>query len=148
MNLNGVVIIMDISLLNIWAIFAATLSTFVVGWLWYGPLFGTAWMNAVGLNEEQLRQGNLAKIFGLAFLFELIMAFNLAMFLTGTPEAAESITAGTGMFYGFLTGFGWIFFALAVNSLYEQKSWKYIMINGGYWTVSFTVMGLIISAWK
>ncbi|MDZ7714842.1 MAG: DUF1761 domain-containing protein [Balneolaceae bacterium] len=50
--------------------------------------------------------------------------------------------------YGFLTGFGWVFFALAVNNLYEQSSWKYICINGGYWTVTFTVMGLIIRAWK
>ena len=90
----------------------------------------------------------MGKIFGLAFIFELIMAFNLAMFLTGSPEAAEQISAGMGAFYGFLTGFGWIFFAMAVNSLYEQRSWKYMLINGGYWTVAFTVMGLIIGAWR
>ncbi|MDZ7715217.1 MAG: hypothetical protein U5J95_03295 [Balneolaceae bacterium] len=30
---------MDISLLNIWAILVATLSTFVIGWLWYGSLW-------------------------------------------------------------------------------------------------------------
>lgn len=139
---------MDISLLNIWAILVATLSTFLVGWLWYGPLFGKAWISATGLSEEQIQQGNMAKIFGLAFIFELIMAFNLAMFLTGSPEAAEQMNYQMGAFYGFLTGFGWVFFALAVNSLYEQKSWKYIFINGGYWTVAFTVMGLIIGAWK
>lgn len=139
---------MDISSLNFLAIIVATLSTFLVGWLWYGPLFGNAWMDAVGMTEEQLQKGNMAKIFGLAFIFELIMAFNLAMFLTGTPEAAKQMTAGTGAFYGFLTGFGWIFFALAVNSLYEQRSWKYIIINGGYWSVTFTIMGLIIGAWN
>lgn len=139
---------MDLSNINFLAVIAATLSTFVVGWLWYGPLFGKAWMNAVGLSEEQLKQGNMAKIFGLAFVFEFIMAFNMAMFFYGSPEGAEMITAGTGTFYGFLTGFGWVFFALAVNSLYEQKSWKYIFINGGYWTVAFTVMGLILGVWK
>ena len=134
---------MDISTLNIWAVLVATLSTFVVGWLWYGPLFGTAWMSATGLTEEQIQQGNMAKIFGLAFIFELVMAFNLAMFLND-----PSIGLEMGAMYGFLTGFGWIFFALAVNSLYEQRSWKYIFVNGGYWTISFTVMGLIIGAWK
>jgi hypothetical protein len=139
---------MDISSLNFLAIIVATLSTFLVGWLWYGPLFGNAWMDAVGMTEEQLQKGNMAKIFGLAFIFELIMAFNLAMFLTGTPEAAEQMTASMGAIYGFLTGFGWIFFALAVNSLYEQRSWKYIIINGGYWSVTFTIMGLIIGAWN
>ncbi len=138
---------MDLSNINFWAVIVATLSTFVVGWLWYGPMFGKAWMSAVGISEEEVEKGNMSKIFGLTFIFELIMAFNLAMFLTGSPEAAESITAGIGAFYGFLAGFGWVFFALAVNSLYEQKSWKYIFINGGYWTVSFTVMGLILGAW-
>ena len=136
------------SLLNVWAILAATVSTFLVGYLWYGPLFGKAWMNTVGLTEEQLHEANMAKIFGLSFIFELIMAFNLAMFLTGSPEAAEMITAGMGAFYGFLTGFGWIFFAVAVHSLFERRSWKYIFINGGYWAVSFTIMGLIIGAWR
>jgi hypothetical protein len=140
--------IMDLSNINFIAVIVATLSTFLVGWLWYGPLFGKAWMNAVGLSEEELQQSNMAKIFSLAFIFELIMAFNLAMFLTGSPEAAAQIDAGMGAFYGFLTGFGWIFFALAVNSLYEHKSWKYIFINGGYWSVAFTVMGLIIGALK
>lgn len=134
---------MDISTLNIWAVLVAALSTFLVGWLWYGLLFGKAWMSAAGLSEEQLKQGNMAKIFGFAFLFELIMAYCLAIFLND-----PSIGLQEGAFYGFLTGFGWIFFALAVNSLYEQKSWKYIFINGGYWTVAFTVMGLILGAWK
>jgi len=139
---------MEISNINFLAVIAATFSTFVVGWLWYGPLFGKAWVDAIDMTEQELQQGNMAKIFGLAFIFELIMAFNLAMFLTGSPEAAAQVNAGMGAFYGFLTGFGWIFFALAVNSLYEQKSWKYIFVNGGYWSVAFTIMGLIIGAWK
>lgn len=138
---------MDLSNINFFSVIVATLSTFVVGWLWYGPLFGKAWMSAVGFSEEQLQQGNMAKIFGLAFVFEFIMAFNLAMFFYGGGGSAM-ITGGTGAFYGFLTGFGWIFFAIAVTSLYEQRSWKYVFINGGYWAVSLTVMGLILGLWK
>ncbi len=139
---------MDISNINFLAVIAATLSTFLVGWLWYGPLFGKAWMKEIGVTEEEVEQGDMAKIFGFSFVFEFIMAFCLAMFFYGSPESAEIITAGSGAFYGFLTGFGWIFFAMAVNSLYEQRSWKYIFINGGYWTVAFTIMGLILGAWK
>lgn len=134
---------MDISTLNIWAILVATLSTFVIGWLWYGPFFGKAWLSVVGLNEEELKNANMGKIFGFSFIFELIMAFNLAMFLND-----PSIGISEGALYGFLTGFGWIFFAFAVNGLFERRSWKYIFINGGYWVVAFTVMGLILGAWK
>jgi hypothetical protein len=131
------------SSLNIWAVLVAAISTFVVGWLWYGPLFGKQWMSLVGLTEEKIREGNMVKIFGLAFIFELVMAYNLAMFLNDS-----SIDWKMGALYGFLTGFGWIFLAIGVQGLFERRSWKYIIINGGYWAVSFTVMGIILGAWK
>lgn len=135
---------MDISTINIWAIVTASISAFIIGSLWYSPvLFANAWMKEAGLDEEQLKDANMIKIFSLAFVFILIMAFCLAMFLN---DPAIDMTAGA--FYGFLTGFGWISLALAVNSLYERRSWKYIFINGGYWTVVFTLMGLILGAWK
>ncbi len=134
---------MDTSTLNLWAVLVATLSTFLVGWLWYGPLFGKAWLSAAGLSEEKVQQANMGKIFGLAFIFELIMAYCLGMFLND-----PSIGLSEGTLYGFLTGFGWIFFAQAVTSLFEQRPWKYILINGGYWIVTFTIMGAILGVWK
>jgi hypothetical protein len=59
-----------------------------------------------------------------------------------------SIDMKMGALYGFLTGFGWVALALAVNRLYERKSWKYMVISGAYWTVVFTLMGLILGVWK
>lgn len=53
-----------------------------------------------------------------------------------------------GALHGFITG---VFIALpitAINALFEQKSWKYILINAGYWIVSLTNMGAIICGWK
>jgi hypothetical protein len=32
--------------------------------------------------------------------------------------------------------------------LFERRSFAYIAINGGYFAVAFTVMGLIIGAWR
>ena len=37
---------------------------------------------------------------------------------------------------------------LAVVALFEQRPWKYSVINGGYLTVALTVMGLILGAWR
>jgi hypothetical protein len=39
-------------------------------------------------------------------------------------------------------------FSAATIALFERRSWKYILINGGYMTVSFVIMGLIIGAWR
>ena len=53
--------------INFLAILTAGVSALVVGFIWYNPkVFGTAWMNSAGLTEEQLKGGNMAKIFGLA----------------------------------------------------------------------------------
>lgn len=141
---------MEVSAINWLAVVAASLVGFAIGFIWYGPLFGKKWMSLVGMTEEDAQNGNMAKVFGVTFIFQFIMAYCLAMFFygSGDPEAAEMITAGTGSFYGFLTGFGWVATALGVNALYEQKSWSYIFINGGFWIVVFTLMGLILGAWK
>ena len=57
-------------LINFPAILVAALSSFVVGFVWYNPkVFGTIWMNEIGMTEEKAKQGNMAKIFGLTFIF-------------------------------------------------------------------------------
>jgi hypothetical protein len=130
--------------INFLAVLVAALGGFVIGGLWYSPLlFGRAWMTAAGVTEAQVNGGSKGKIFGLTFVFLLIMAYCLAMFL-----AAPEIDLAAGAFYGFLTGFGWIFFGIGVVALFELRSWAYILINGGYWVVTMTVMGAILGGWR
>jgi hypothetical protein len=125
------------------AVLAAAVSTFVIGGLWYSPvLFGRAWMSVNNLSEADLAKSNMARIFGLSFFFSLIMAANLAAFL-----AEPKTTAAWGATAGFLAGFGWVALGIATIALFERRSWKYALINGGYMTVSFVIMGLILGAW-
>lgn len=126
------------------AVLAAAVSTFVLGGLWYSPaVFGRAWMSANGFTQADLNKGSMAKIFGLSFLLALVMAANLAAFL-----AEPKTTAAWGATAGFLAGFGWVTLGLATIALFERRSAKYFLINGGYMTVSFVVMGLILGAWR
>lgn len=127
--------------INWLAVLAASLVGFVVGAIWYGPVFGKTWMGLVGLTEADAGKVSMPKIYGICFVLQLIMAFNLAMFIGGQA------TVMTGTLYGFLAGFGWVALAFAVNALFEQKPVKYMLINGGYWSVVFTLMGLILGAW-
>jgi multidrug transporter EmrE-like cation transporter len=134
---------MDFSTINHLAVFAATISAFVLGGIWYGPLFGKAWMKENGFSEETLKGANQGKIYGLAFLWTLIMAYNLAMFLND-----PSVTMEQAVMYSFFTGFGWIAMAIFVIGLFERKSMKLMVINGGYMTVALVVMGVILGAWR
>ena len=134
---------MNFSLINWLAVIVAGLSAFAVGGLWYSrSIFGNAWMADAKLTEEEIKKGNMGKIFGLTAVFSLIMAVNLGMFL-----ADAKTTAAWGAEAGFLAGI-WTFCAIATAALFEQKSWRYIFINGGYSIVSLTLMGAIIGVWR
>lgn len=107
--------------LNWLAVLAAALSTFVLGGLWYSKaLFGRAWMEVNGLTDADLAKSNMLKIFGLSLVFAVIMAANLAAFLT-EPKT----TAVWGATAGFLAGFGWVALAIATIALFERRPWKY-----------------------
>lgn len=135
---------MDMSKLNLWAILAATVSAFVIGGAWYSPLlFHKAWMRANRFSEQDVAGGNQGKIFGLAFIFTLIMAFNLAMFLND-----DKTNMAWGATAGFLAGFGWAALGLSIVALFERRPWQYMVINGGYLTVALVVMGAIIGGWR
>jgi hypothetical protein len=135
---------MDFSTINYLAVLAAAVSTFVLGGLWYSPLlFGKAWMRANNFTDADVQSFSKARMFGWSLVFSLIMSINLAMFLGGPgTNATLGLTAGA------LTGLGWVAMAIGIIGVFENKSWTYIVINGGYMTIAFTVMGLIIGAWR
>ena len=125
------------------AVIAAAVLSFVIGGLWYSPiLFGKAWMREAGIGEERARNAKMGQVFGLAALASLVMAFNLAAFIG--PKASLQF----GLFAGFATGFGWVTMALGVIYLFEQRSLRLWIINGGYHVVTFTLMGALIGAWR
>ncbi|TRX58633.1 DUF1761 domain-containing protein [Fulvivirga sp. M361] len=132
---------MDISSLNWLAILVAALSTFVIGAVWYGPVFGKIWMQENGFTEEDLKEANMGKIYGTAFVLELVMTINLALFL-------NRMSIKEGLLYGFFTGFGWIAMAMGVNYLFSRNSIRLWFIDSFYFVVSFTLMGAILTAWK
>lgn len=129
---------------NYLAILAAAGSAFVLGGIWYAPgVFGRAWMRECGFTEEALKKmGGTGRIFGVSFVLELLMAFNLAAFIG--PKASLAF----GTFAGAAAGFGWVALAMGVTYLFEHRSLKFFLINAGYHAVAFTMMGAILGAWR
>ncbi len=128
---------------NYLAILTATVSTFLLGGLWYSPvLFGRYWMRAMGFTDESLKaKGDVGRVMGLSFVLELIMAFNLAAFIG--PRASLLFGLGAGA----AAGFGWVALAFGVTYLFERKPLGLFFVNAGYHGVAFTLMGAILGAW-
>jgi hypothetical protein len=99
-------------------------------------------MKANRLSDADLGGGGTAKIFGLSFVFAVVMAFNLAMFLNDPGTTiAWGVTAG-------ILAAVWVALGIATVALFERRPAAYALITGGYWLVSFAVMGGILGAWR
>jgi hypothetical protein len=124
------------------AVIAAALSMFVIGAVWYSPLlFVKPWAKAAGLEMDYANRGNFPLILGISFVLTLIMAANLAFFVNG-------LDLGTTIFYSVAAGLGWAALSLWVISLFERRPFTYVLVNGGYLTVGFAIMGLILGLWR
>lgn len=47
-----------------------------------------------------------------------------------------------------ITGLFFILPLIITNGLFERKSWKYMLINAGYWILTVGIMGIILAVWK
>jgi hypothetical protein len=125
---------------NYVGILAATVISFVLGGLWYSPfLFGKSWQRLVKLDDATVRGGNKALIFGGAFVLSFITAFVFSMFLGPHP----SLKLGLGA--GFSAGLCWVATSFGTSYLFERRPLGLFLINGGYFTVQFTLIGLLLS---
>lgn len=121
------------------ALVAGTLS-FFIGAVWYGPLFGKAWMDAAGVTMEEVQDGHPGKVYGFSLLASFLAAVLLSLLI-----ADGSWLYGATL--GLLVGAVFIGGCFLTSYLFEGRRIKLWLINGGFHTVQFTVMGAILGAW-
>jgi hypothetical protein len=125
-----------------WAVLAAGVASMVLGGLWYSPvLFGKAWSAASGVTEAQAKSASMAKTMGTAFVLALIGAAVFAMFLGPKPAPMFATAAGLS------AGLCWVAGSFGINYLFEQRPLRLFLINGGYHTLQYTVIGAVLGLW-
>ncbi|HZF27726.1 MAG TPA: DUF1761 domain-containing protein [Gammaproteobacteria bacterium] len=123
------------------AVIVAAIAAFGVGAIWYSPLmFTKAWLRESGVDEARARNVTMPLMMAKAFVLVLLATAVFAMFL------GPNVDVGSGALYGFLAGLFWVTGYLGVNYLFEQRSLKLFLINGGYNVLSFTLMGAVLGA--
>jgi len=130
--------------INFWAVLVAAMASFLVGWLWYGPLFGKQWMKLNDFTPEKLREGGglpMPFIMIVNYVATVLAAFSIAMFI-----GAES-DMSFGIFAGLMIAIFWIGTSRLNDVLYERQPFKLYLINLGYNVVIYLIMGAVLGAW-
>jgi hypothetical protein len=124
---------------NLWAVLAAALSSFLLGGLWYSPaLFGAVWCREAGKAPQQ---GHSALVFAVSFVLALVAAFAFAVFLEPRPPLRVALGSGA------VAGVAWVATSLGINYLFAERSLKLWLIDGGYYSLQFLLFGLVLGLW-
>ena len=123
------------------AIIIAALSGFMIGGVWYGPLFGKMWQREAGITEAEMGSVNSVKLFGLTFLFSLLSAIMLGHLFnrTGVSQTHVIMMMSIGIAIGFIIP------AIGTNYLFGRKSGKLFAIDAGYWAIFYAAMGAVFA---
>jgi len=163
--------------LNFLVVFLTALVPILTGFLWYNPkTFGNIWMKAAGVTPEQGKKMNMALVFGLTYVFGIMMSmilysmvihqthiYSVLLNTEGFGQEGSAVmnyieefmgkygdnyrTFKHGALHGTLVGIFLVTPVIAVNALFEMKGFKYIAVNAGFWILNLMIMGGIICAY-
>lgn len=126
----------------------AALVPMVVGFLWYNPkTFEPTWMETIGMTKEKQAGGNMAVIFGLSLLMAFLLTLPMSYFVNHYSMYGGEASHDTFQHGAFHGAFMALFVALPIigqKALFEQRGFKYVLINVGYWVVTLALMGGIL----
>lgn len=133
-------------MVNYWAVLVAAIVSMVIGFVWYGPLFGKTWMKLSGhtpKDMEKAKKKGMGKSYALMIVSTLVMSYVLAHFV----DYAGAVTAWGGVVAGVWIWLGFIATVTLGKVLWEGKPWSLWVLDNAHYLVSLAVMGAILAVW-
>lgn len=133
--------------INYLAVLAAAVASIVLGFLWYGPLFGKTWTQLMGFDKKKMEQmkkkGMPKQTWALMIVGTLVTSYVLAHFV----DYLDAINIAGALQAAFWLWLGFIAPVQLGMVLWENKPWKLYVINVAYYLVNLGVMASILALW-
>ncbi len=146
---NGDKIIFEKSMeINYWAVVVSALVSMVIGSIWYGPLFGRRYREAMGMDtwspeKQAAMQKDMPKAYIGQFIASLVMFFVFAWYI--------GLSKHVGALGGINNAF-WVWIGFVVPLAYGQALWggkmSVFWLSIGNMLVTLIAAGAIIGAWR
>ena len=126
------------------ALVAAAIASVVIGFVWYGPLFGKKWANLAGMKmdkDDPKMKSKMMTSMGGMLLVSAITAYVLSVLIGMMPTK--------DLMSGVMAGFwSWLGFVMPVQIgvvLWEGKKTELFLLNTFHSLFSLEVMGAILA---
>ncbi|WP_337189614.1 DUF1761 domain-containing protein [Aurantiacibacter rhizosphaerae] len=132
---------------NMLAVVLGTVVFFVIGAIWYGPLFGKQWRKLTGITDDMVQAGPrpgqkpVWLIMLLAFLLEMVVVLMLGHNIARANPAPHVIMM-------MAVGFGAVIMtpALGINYLFQMRPGKLFAIDAAHFIVGMAAVGGVFIA--
>lgn len=140
---------MEEMVINYWVVLAGGVAAMIVGFLWYGPLFGKKWLSVMHVSPEDLErrqamQKTAGPLYAIQFLLTLLQVYILAHFVQAWGE-------GSGIETAVWLWLGFVMPTLAAsamwNNLETRQKWTLFGLTAGYQLVIFVLFGYLLQVW-
>jgi len=131
---------------NYFAILICAVVSMLLGYLWYGPLFGKKWENLVGLTAEKKKKAKktMPQKYLIMFISSLVMAYILFHFIwyaaPGSVTLFKSLKVAIYSWLGFIATFSLSKFLFST----ENQVKSLLFIETGFYLVDLILISVII----
>ena len=129
--------------MNYLAVLASAIASFVIGMIWYGPLFGKRWMKLSGVTPQKMKGKSPVQSMLMGFVASLVTAYVLATFVG--YMMSDTFMLGAQLAF-------WLWLGLVApvqlgSFLWEGKPFSLFVLNTAYNLVTLIVMTGILAVW-
>jgi hypothetical protein len=134
--------------INFIAVIIAVVANFILGFIWYMPLFGKLWGREMGFDmnqkpkQSEMMKGMVFMVIG-NFLFAWVLAHNMAAW-SFVPGMDSMSAFSNGMMAAVFTWLGFYFPVDLGATAWQRKSWTSFFIDSGYHLASLILVALIL----
>ena len=135
--------------INYIAVVACAILSMVMGFLWYGPIFGKKWMELSGIKmkspeDKEKMEKSAGTLYAVQFLLSLFQVYVLAYLISCWPGAS-------GVKLGLFLWAGFIMTTVAGSCMWNgdmpRVAWNKFLIQAIYQLIMFVLFGLILTSW-
>src|SRR5262245_43328541 len=137
--------------INYWAVLVCGVVAMVMGFVWYGPLFGKKWMEICGVTAmDEMKRKEMQKKAGPLYLAQFVLVVFQVWVLAWFIGALASVSGGVHTAFALWLAF--VMPTIAGSSMWNNDAskvkWAKFFLQAGYQLICFIVFALILTGWK